>query len=60
MSRCVDNGSFMLKDRSDSIACSRISKEVMEKWGSIMHAGSADEKSENDISHAPCDEKIRN
>ena len=46
-STCVGDSSFMLKYRSDSNACSRIAKEVMAKWGSSMHAGSADEKYKN-------------
>ena len=32
LATCVGDGSFMLKYRIDSIACSRIAKEVMAKW----------------------------
>ena len=59
LSTFVDDGSFMLKDRRDPIVGSIIAKEEMAKSGSIMHAVSSDEKSETEISHVPCDEKIR-
>ena len=39
---CVDNNSCVFKDRSDLIVGARIMKEVMSKWGLMMHACSAD------------------
>ena len=40
----VYDGSFLLKDRSELISVSRIEKEVMAKWGSIIQSGSSEKR----------------